>query len=105
MRTCAAPARGLGPCTRANGCEKDLVFSSRYGEARPGMKTFIATLVLSFVTVAMFTGCSSETSTPSESDVPSEAPAAPEAPEAPGQKGPPVRGISAGDTSVADTRA
>ena len=87
---CRADLRGASPGTgalhprqRVRGCEKDLVFSSRYGEARPGMKTFIATLVLSFVTVAMFAGCSSETSTPSESDVPSEAPAAPEAPETP----------------------
>ena len=74
---------GIGALIPANSCKKDLVISRGYGEARPDMKTFIAALVLSFVTVAMFTGCSSESSTPSESDIPNEAPAAPEAPETP----------------------
>lgn len=57
------------------------------------MKTFIATLVLSFATVAMFTGCSSEQTDTDVPEVPTEevpdapetdeAPAAPDAPEAP----------------------
>lgn len=47
------------------------------------MRTFIATLVLSFAAVTLFTGCSSETSTPDESDVSTNAPATPDTPDTP----------------------